>query len=83
MENNIQPEEKRQAIEKAFIKEAEKYPGPAFSREDLANFLGISVGYLASLDSKKRGPEGGYHSGRKKMYLKQPAIEWGLQRLEV
>ncbi|EKD87973.1 MAG: hypothetical protein ACD_35C00111G0003 [uncultured bacterium] len=83
MEKKIQSDEKRQAIEKAFCEEAEKYPGPAFSREGLAGFLGISVGYLANLDSRGEGPEGGYYSGRKKMYLKEPAIRWGIQRVEV
>ncbi len=76
-------DEKMQEIEKTFWKAAEKYPGAAFSREELASFLGISVGYLANLDSKGKGPEGGYHSGRKKMYLKEPAIRWGIQRVEV
>ncbi len=83
MNTNAQSDEKRQAILKAFMEEAEKYPGPGFSREDFARFTGNSAGYLANLDSKGEGPEGGYHSGRKKMYLKQPAILWAIQRVEV
>jgi hypothetical protein len=83
MKKNTQSDEKMQEIEKSFWEEAEKYPGAAFSREDLASFLGISVGYLANLDSQGKGPDGGYHSGRKKMYLKKPAIRWGIQRVEV
>ena len=72
-------------IEAEYWEAASKHPGPAFSRKELCKFLGgaISVRRLANLDSAGEGPDGGFHQGRKKMYLKGSAIEWALRRVEV
>lgn len=78
-----QAEEKMQEIEKAFLEEAEKYPGAAFSRKGFSNFSDYSVGYLANLDSKGEGPDGGFYTGRKRQYLKKPSIEWLIKRLTI
>lgn len=80
--------DKKKAIEKItaeYWAAVEKHPGPAFSREEFCRFLGgaITPGRLANLDSEGLGPDGSFYQGRKKMYLKAPAVEWALRRVEV
>lgn len=41
----------------------------------------ISPGYMANLDSKGLGPEGGFYWGRKKMYTTDPFWKWFEQRI--
>ncbi len=73
----------RDAIEAAYREAADKHPGPAFSREEFIAFLGgaISVRRLSNMDSEGIGPAGGFYQGRRKMYLKGPAIEWAIARI--
>jgi len=71
-------------IAEAYLKAAEAHPGPAFSREEFSAFLGkaISVRRLANMDSDGTGPAGGFYQGRRKMYLKGPAVEWAIARVK-
>ena len=70
-------------IEAAFHEAAQQHPGPGFTREELAKLNGMSEGRLSNLDSAGEGPPGTYYSGRKKMYLKGPGIEWSLNRVRI
>lgn len=67
-------------IADAYHKAADEHPGPAFTREELARIVGVSPRYIANLDCHKKIP-GSFHSGRRAMYLKGPAIEWAISRV--
>lgn len=70
-------------IATAYREAAAKHPGPAFSREELCAFLGgaISIRRLSNMDSEGIGPVGAFYQGRKRMYLKGPAVEWAISRI--
>lgn len=71
------------AIAAAYQAAAAAHPGPAFSREEFSAFLGgaVSVRRLSNMDSEGIGPAGGFYQGRKRMYLKGPAVEWAIARI--
>ena len=71
------------AIEEAYRNAAAAHPGPAFSREEFSAFLGgaLSVGRLSNMDSEGIGPAGAFYQGRKRMYLKDAAIDWAIARI--
>lgn len=71
-------------IAAAYRKSAEAHPGPAFSREEFSAFLGnaISVRRLSNMDCEGTGPEGSFYQGRKKMYLKDKAVDWAIARIK-
>jgi hypothetical protein len=75
----------KDVIAEAYRVAAEAHPGPAFSREEFSAFLGhaVSVRRLSNLDSDGNGPDGGFYQGRKKMYLKGPAVEWAIGRIKI
>ncbi len=70
-------------IKKAYWQEAENYPGAALTRKELANLSGYSVGHLANLDSKGKGPECAFFRRGQRMYLKKPAVEWVINNLRL
>jgi hypothetical protein len=72
-------------IAEAYRKAANAHPGPAFSREEFSAFLGhaVSVQSLSNMDSNGTGPAGVFYQGRKKMYLKGPAVEWAIARVKI
>ena len=78
-----QDKDSKAVIEKAYWEAADKIPGPALTRAQLASFLGISARRLANMDSEGCGPGGGFNQGRRKLYLKAPAIEFILSRVKV
>ena len=73
----------KEEIAAAYQKAAAAFPGPAFSREEFSAFLSgaVSVRRLSNMDSEGIGPAGAFYQGRKRMYLKGPAIEWAISRI--
>ena len=72
-------------IASAYRESAANHPGPALSREELCSLLGgaISVRRLSNMDSEGIGPDGAFYQGRKRMYLKGPAVEWAIGRIKM
>ena len=75
----------QEAIAAAYREAASKHPGPAFSREEFSALLGgaVSVRRLSNMDCEGIGPAGGFYQGRKRMYLKGPAVEWAISRVSI
>ncbi|NIA31743.1 MAG: hypothetical protein GWP06_17765 [Actinobacteria bacterium] len=78
-------EEKRQATIETLWDAAALWPGEFLTREDAVSFSGnaLSVGHLANLDCKGKGPDGAFYLGRKRIYSKKSFIEFLIRRLEV
>lgn len=81
----MKTEEMRQAAKDALQEAAGKWPSEFLTREEVKVFTGnaISVGHMANLDSRGEGPEGAFYLGRRRVYAKQPFLDWLISRLEV
>ena len=77
--------ETRQKAIDSILEAAKQLTSEFLTREDLVAFAGntISIGYLANLDCKGQGPEGGFNLGRKKVYPKHAGVEWLIGRVRV
>lgn len=57
---------------------ADKWPSTFVARTDVPKFTGglISEKYIANLDSRKKGPDGRFRSGRKICYPVRNLCDW-------
>ena len=65
------------------ISELDRILPPVVARTKVSGYLGgmMKTGYLATLDSEGKGPEGAIRCGRHVGYLKKPFLEWLRKRM--
>ncbi len=65
------------------IAELDRILPPVVARTKVSGYLGgmMKAGYLATLDSDGKGPEGAIRCGRHVGYLKKPFLDWLRKRM--
>ena len=65
------------------ISELDRILPPIFARSKIDRYLGgiVSPGYMATLDSERKGPDGSIRCGRHICYTKKPFLLWLRNRM--